>query len=559
MRVSRIVFVTMFALSCLLPSVAAAKPIVDLAKFAWVVKAGFTPADADGFPAAQGRRVEGFPIIPNTLFHVAPGAPLQHFTLETEFPLAVRYAPDGGLLGLHFANIGENWSIYVNGKRLAEAMAVRGDTMAYRRSVRDLMIALPPTVLHQGTNRLVVHLVGDAPATSLTANTALGFFERDGYLIDALDTLDRQHQDFGTALLLAMFALFTAYAAVLAWFRRGERHHLYFVLLSGALAVYYFTRSRYVFEVVRNTAPVTRVEYATLFAAGGLIFSFLHAFLKPARPLPPFLRVWIPFSLACTFAVLVAPFGYTDPLLRIWQALALAAALYAVWYVGRAAAARVPDAAALVPSLFVFSASVLWDIADALVFVSGSRFSQYAFALFIANLAYVMAMRTIRRRSQTLRHLAMLREREAHLNALFEASFEALVLHVGGKIVDVNPSFTRMFGYSLDEIGGKRVDELFSGHVPLHVTPREERPSEALARRRDGATFTVEYKNRPWAWDGVTGEVLTLRDADTAKRAEGELRERNAELEILVRSMEDREKRLHQLENELEALRKGRR
>lgn len=558
MHALRIVALATVALSCLLCRPAAADTVVDLTTLDWTVKPGFAPRDADGFPPGQGRRAEMFPIVPNELFAVEPGAPLQHFTLQTTFALADVRDPQGELLGLHLANIGENWEIFVNGERLAAAIDVRDGRLAFRRSVRDLMVALPPDMLRKGENRLVVHLAGDAPATRLTSNTALGFFQRAGYHIESLGELHRKRHDYDTSLLLAMFGVFTAYAGVLAWFRRKERHHAILTGLSGSLVIYFFTRTRYVFDLVHDTEPITRVEYASLFAAGGLMFAFLHAFLGPHRPWPAFLRVFVPLTLLAALAVLLAPFGYADPILLAWQAVAVVAAVYMVWYVGRAAAARMPDAASLVPSLFLFSMTVLWDITDSIYLHSGHRLSHYAFAFYIATLAYVAAMRTVRMRRATLRHLAELQEREARLNALFEASFEALVLHVNGKIVDVNPSFTRMFGYSLDEVGGRRVDDLFAKAVSLDKPESDGRPGEAPARRRDGSTFTVEYKNRPWAWDGVTGEVLTLRDVDEPKRAEGELRERNAELEILARSMHDRESRLHELEAELERLRKQR-
>lgn len=555
MHAPRIIAFAVVALSCLPIRPAAADAVVDLTEHAWTIKHGFAPPDRDGFPTQQGRRVDAFPIIPNTIFEVEPGAPLQHFTLQTTFTLEDTQGENGDLLGLHLATIGENWEIYVNGALLAEAMAVNEGELEFRRSVRDFIAALPPEMLRTGENRLVVHLVGYAPATGLTPNTAVGFFQRKGYAVDTLGDLQAERRDFGALFLLALFVLFTAYAAVLAWFRQEERHHAYFVALSGLLAVYFFTRTRYVFDVVLDTTPITRIEYASLFAAGGLMFMFMHAFLQPARRWTAFLRIYVPFSLAFALGALSVPFGYTDPLLVIWQTVSIFAAIYMVWYVGRLAAARVPDAASMLPSLFLFSMTVLWDITDSIFLRFGFRFTQYSFALFIATLAYLVAGRAIRMRRATLGHLAELRSREARLNALFEASFEALVLHLEGKIVDANPSFTRMFGFTLAEVRGRPIDQLFAGTVHLHGR-QGGRPVEAAARRRDGTTFTVEVQNRPWAWDGITGEVLTVRDIDAQKRAEGELRERNEELEILVRSMHDREQRHHQLEQELEELRK---
>lgn len=532
---------------------AAGDVIVDLTTRPWIVKPAFAPEDARGF--AGGVTTEAFPIIPNTLFDVPLGAPLQEAALETTFMLDSPRAPGGGLLGLGLATIGENWAIYVNGVELAADMHVRDGRIERRRSVRDLVVALPPGVARAGENRLVVHLVGDAPVTRLTANTAFGFYQRDGYVVAPLTELLDHRRDYASLVLVAMFAVFVVFAAMLAIYRPGERHHRRFALLCATLAVYYASRANVSFDLIPDTAWITRAEYATVAAAGALVFLFLHAFFYAARPWPPFVRFFVPFSAVACAAALVVPFAYTDAVLLAWQSGAAVAALYLVWYIGRAAAARVPDAGRLLPSLVLLSAAVLWDIADSQFLLSQRRYGQYAFGFFMATLAYVIAYRAVRMRNETLRENAALRDREERLRVLFEASFEALVLHAGGEIVDANPSFTRLFGYDLDQVRGRPVASLFDARGGFSADGSAGEPREARAKRRDGTSFYAEYVNRPWAWDGRIGEVLVIRDVDAPKRAAAELSERNQELELLVRSMKDREAKLRELEQEVAARR----
>src|SRR5262249_6942851 len=52
---------------------------------------------------------------------------------------------------------------------------------------------------------------------------------------------------------------------------------------------------------------------------------------------------------------------------------------------------------------------------------------------------------------------AALRESEERLQRFFEAAFEGLAIHEGGKILDANGPFADMFGYELSEVIGRDV------------------------------------------------------------------------------------------------------
>jgi PAS domain-containing protein len=53
-----------------------------------------------------------------------------------------------------------------------------------------------------------------------------------------------------------------------------------------------------------------------------------------------------------------------------------------------------------------------------------------------------------------------LKESQERFRSLSEASFEGIVLHEKGKILDANQTFAQMFGYDLKEIIGMNVVEL---------------------------------------------------------------------------------------------------
>src|SRR3990167_1122065 len=48
-------------------------------------------------------------------------------------------------------------------------------------------------------------------------------------------------------------------------------------------------------------------------------------------------------------------------------------------------------------------------------------------------------------------------ESEARYRNLFEASFEGIIIHEEGRILDVNPALLKMFGYTSSELIGQFV------------------------------------------------------------------------------------------------------
>jgi PAS domain-containing protein len=522
----------------------AAPPQIDLTRAPWFIRQGFGPEDAAGFDPQTGRPAGAFPIAPNRIFGVPAGDAFLHYTLETRFRLAAVAPLPGGLLGVTFSAIGEGWEVYVNGARIAGEMPLGDDgRLAYRRSLRDVTLPIPPDVLRAGENSLVVHLAGNAPRTPFAWNTWLGFYKRSGYEIGPYSGPGGLHDAVGLALV-SVFFFFGAYAFVLFAYRPSDQAHLYFGALASSLAVYFFTRTAVVYAFVRDTAWLSRIEYASLSLAGPLMLLFLHEFFGE-RP-SGFMRLYGGVSALLLAGCLALPVGYLDLVLMGWQALSLGGAAYMAVLMARALIRRKPHALPIVPGLTVLVAATAWDIADT-IWVHGSRqFGGYAFALLILNLAAVITARTLHMRAATKAAVGRTSESEARLRALFEAGFEAIVMSSGGRIVDANPAFARMFGYPAGETIGRQVSELFARPGGPPVQPG----AETLLRRADGGTFIAE------CWQLVSREgyaTLVVRDVDATRRAANDLAERNHELEVLVRSMADREKRMRELENELAA------
>jgi PAS domain S-box-containing protein len=99
-----------------------------------------------------------------------------------------------------------------------------------------------------------------------------------------------------------------------------------------------------------------------------------------------------------------------------------------------------------------------------------------------------------------------LKESESRLRGIVETAADAILTFDGdGRIVSTNPAAERMFAYSATQLRGRRVTSLVARperserrawNAPARRLPAEPSrgvQNDALARRRDGTTFPVEF------------------------------------------------------------------
>jgi PAS domain S-box-containing protein len=135
-----------------------------------------------------------------------------------------------------------------------------------------------------------------------------------------------------------------------------------------------------------------------------------------------------------------------------------------------------------------------------------------------------------------------LRESEERFRSLSEASLEAIFVHDGGRVVDVNQALCDMSGYAWHEIIGRDGFELIAPEcrelVYRNLLAELDRPYEIECVRRDGTRIPVEVQARSFPYRGRVLRVVAVRDI-TARREAAAVRdsllraleEKNAELE----------------------------
>jgi diguanylate cyclase (GGDEF)-like protein/PAS domain S-box-containing protein len=126
-------------------------------------------------------------------------------------------------------------------------------------------------------------------------------------------------------------------------------------------------------------------------------------------------------------------------------------------------------------------------------------------------------------------HLADRTAREAaRLRTLVNATFEGLVIHADGTILDLNESLARLLGRGRDELLGRPLLDTLApewvDHAREHLSSSATVAGEAELVRADGSRVPVEVLGRPIEYHGRRARVVAMRDISERRRAEERIR-----------------------------------
>ena len=136
--------------------------------------------------------------------------------------------------------------------------------------------------------------------------------------------------------------------------------------------------------------------------------------------------------------------------------------------------------------------------------------------------------------------LRSLRASEGRFRTFVDHATDAFFLHDrSGVILDVNQQACDSLGYTRDELVGMRPDEIgvdtdFLTRLGPRLGLDEVIDFDSRHRRKDGATFPVEVRLRPFTQDGKRFAVALVRDITARKEAERALVESHSVLNAVV-------------------------
>ncbi|GAB4512702.1 MAG: hypothetical protein Tsb0019_09600 [Roseibium sp.] len=119
------------------------------------------------------------------------------------------------------------------------------------------------------------------------------------------------------------------------------------------------------------------------------------------------------------------------------------------------------------------------------------------------------------------------REEAERLSALANATFDAIVISVDGRILDGNRTFEELIGYNIGELEMRGlyefVDNELAGTLEEHLVKAEKEPREVTLINRTGDRVPVEIRTRVISYRGIPTRVSALVDLRERKKAEAQI------------------------------------
>jgi len=127
----------------------------------------------------------------------------------------------------------------------------------------------------------------------------------------------------------------------------------------------------------------------------------------------------------------------------------------------------------------------------------------------------------------TIRQLQQqLQQENKRFHRLSEATFEGILIHEQGTIVEANRALETLTGYNRPELIGKNVFDLLTLEsrelVAEQVQPLTEQPYEVRGLRKDGSSVSLEIQAKAIKYQGRDLNVFAMRDITWRRQLEQE-------------------------------------
>jgi PAS domain S-box-containing protein len=141
-----------------------------------------------------------------------------------------------------------------------------------------------------------------------------------------------------------------------------------------------------------------------------------------------------------------------------------------------------------------------------------------------------------------------LREREEQYRSIFEATYDGLIIsNIDGYIVEVNPAFCSMYGYTRDELVGVHSSALAAPEylpaldevLKTFKTERNYQTVVAQSLRKDGTRFYTESHGTSLTYRGKPHILGVVRDITERLEAEQQLREKEVQYRSIFEASTD--------------------
>ena len=137
-----------------------------------------------------------------------------------------------------------------------------------------------------------------------------------------------------------------------------------------------------------------------------------------------------------------------------------------------------------------------------------------------------------------------LKESEHRFRKLSNLTFEGIMIHDNGIVIDVNDTVVSMFGYSREELIGNNIIQLlvpeeFHSIIKENICRGYAKPYEICARTKDGTVFPVEVEARDIRYKGEQFRVAAVRDISDRKKDREALKESEEKYRTLIEALNE--------------------
>jgi PAS domain S-box-containing protein len=140
-----------------------------------------------------------------------------------------------------------------------------------------------------------------------------------------------------------------------------------------------------------------------------------------------------------------------------------------------------------------------------------------------------MASRVAAAQRTLERQVAVIEESEARYRKIIEASFDGINMVIDGVVVEANQGFAEMFGYTLEEVIGRRVTDFVADEslsdVRVRASQDLEGTYEVIGKHRSGRRMVLEGTAKRHVVDGRTARIGAIRDVTEQRQLTAQLRQ----------------------------------
>ena len=287
---------------------------IDLVELTWYARQGYSESYASGFdPEDQGVIVvQQFPIVLNEIFNIPIGHTTNEFSLMTQFNCGQECLNRN--LSLYLAEIGGNWAVYLNGQEIRSEvfLSAKGEILIHR-TIQKATIPIPASAIREGTNTLVLRIIGHSDTSSLITRMLPGLSMSSGYLItDTKELMANSSINGAVSWFQIGVYLFFAIFQFSMYYRKRETYNHYFGMFLITCVIYSFAFSNVAYSYSVDTALIARYMYSTNVAWPFLIGLTVWSFFYEKEPLPKVLKILTTVSIALIAGILFLPFHWVE-------------------------------------------------------------------------------------------------------------------------------------------------------------------------------------------------------------------------------------------------------